>query len=140
MSRDEATTGAKATTLDITLPGYPLPAGHKHPVTQALEDLQEVFISLGFQTADGPEVEWDYYNFEALNMPKEHPARDSQSTFWVDAGPKGEWSMLLRTQGTAVSARVIHDRKPPIRVIEPGRVYRYEAIDATHLNIYHNVA
>ena len=83
-------------------------------------------------------MEWDYFNFEALNMPAEHPARDSMSTFWVDHETRSG-SMLLRTHCTAVSARVIHNQKPPIRVIEPGRVYRYEATDATHLNAYHNI-
>jgi phenylalanyl-tRNA synthetase alpha chain len=131
---------AKAEALDISLPGYPFPSGHRHPLTQAIDEISDIFHSMGFQVALGPDVEWDYFNFEALNMPGEHPARDSQSTFWVDSKVDiGRGPMLLRTQGTAVSARVIHDRKPPIRVIEPGMVYRYEAIDATHLNVYHNV-
>ena len=95
---------------------------------------------MGFEVALGPEAEWDYYNFEALNIPPEHPSRDDQSTFWVDSKADiGKGPMLLRTQGTAVSARVVEKMDPPIRVIEPGRVYRYEAIDATHLNAYHNV-
>jgi phenylalanyl-tRNA synthetase alpha chain len=128
---------SKASALDISLPGYPLAAGHKHPVTQAVEDLQRIFLSMGFQTADGPEVEWDYYNFEALNIPAEHPARDNMSTFWVDA--KAERPALLRTHTTSVSARMIESRKPPIRVIEPGKVYRYEATDATHFSQFTQV-
>jgi phenylalanyl-tRNA synthetase alpha chain len=130
-------TKAAASLLDISLPGYPLPAGHKHPVTQALEDLQQIFLSMGFQTADGPEVEWDYYNFEALNIPAEHPARDNMSTFWVDT--KTGRPALLRTHTTSVSARMIESRKPPIRVISPGKVYRYEATDATHFSQFTQV-
>jgi phenylalanyl-tRNA synthetase alpha chain len=126
--------------IDVTLPGYPLPSGHKHVLTQTVEEISYIFHAMGFGVAVGPEVEWDYYNFEALNMPREHPARDTQSTFWVDSKTDmGRGPMLLRTQGTAVSARMIEARRPPIRVIEPGRVYRYESIDATHLNVYHNV-
>jgi phenylalanyl-tRNA synthetase alpha chain len=128
---------ASAAAVDITLPGYPLPSGHKHPVTRALEDLQEVFLSMGFQTADGPEVEWDYFNFEALNIPAEHPARDNMSTFWVDT--KTERPALLRTHTTSVSARVIASRPPPVRVITPGKVYRYEATDATHYSQFTQV-
>jgi phenylalanyl-tRNA synthetase alpha chain len=135
-ARAEAVRAATAA-LDITLPGYPLPAGHKHPVTQALEDLQEIFLSLGFQTSDGPEVEWDYFNFEALNIPAEHPARDNMSTFWVDT--KTERPALLRTHTTSVSARVIASRPPPVRVITPGKVYRYEASDATHYSQFTQV-
>lgn len=130
----------KGETMDITLPGRPLPAGRLHPITQTIDEICQIFVSLGFQIVEGPEVEWDYYNFEALNMPKEHPARDSQSTLWVDHRTEsGESSMLLRTQGTAISARVIETIQPPIRTIEPARVYRREATDATHLSIYHNI-
>jgi phenylalanyl-tRNA synthetase alpha chain len=124
--------------IDISLPGRPYPAGRIHPITRAIEAICDIFVSLGFQVAEGPEVEWDYYNFEALNIPAEHPSRDSMSTFWIDT-PKGERQPLLRTHGTAVSARVVEKMKPPIRTIEPARVYRYEATDATHLNIYHNI-
>jgi phenylalanyl-tRNA synthetase alpha chain len=127
----------RAAAQDITLPGYPFSQGHKHPVTQALEDLQRIFLSMGFQTADGPEVEWDYYNFEALNIPAEHPARDDMSTFWVNTS--GKRPALLRTHTTSVSARVIESRKPPFRVIEPGKVYRYEASNATHFSQFTQV-
>jgi phenylalanyl-tRNA synthetase alpha chain len=127
--------------IDITLPGRPFPLGRLHPITQARNEVCDIFVSMGFQVVEGPEVEWDYYNFEALNMPEEHPARDSQSTYWIDLEAETEkgWKPLLRTQGTAISARVIEMMEPPIRAIEPGRVYRYEATDATHLNIYHNI-
>jgi phenylalanyl-tRNA synthetase alpha chain len=131
---------SEAMTLDITLPGYYLPLGHKHVLVQAMDEICDIFRSMGFQVALGPDAEWDYYNFEALNMPKEHPARDSMSTFWVDyENDRGERPMLLRTHCTAVSARVLHTMKPPIRTVEPGMVYRYEATDATHLNAYHNI-
>jgi len=126
--------------IDITLPGRPFPAGHQHPITQTMHEICDIFVSMGFQVVEGPEVEWDYYNFEALNIPREHPARDSMSTFWVDRGSEsGERAMLLRTHTTAVSARMIETMKPPIRVVEPGKIYRYEASDATHLPMFHQV-
>ena len=137
LSAEAETSKSKVAKLDISLPGYPMPMGHKHPVTQALEDLQRVFLSMGFQTADGPEVEWDYYNFEALNIPAEHPARDNMSTFWVDTHT--DRPALLRTHTTSVSARMIETRRPPIRVISPGKVYRYEATDATHFSQFTQV-
>ncbi len=125
--------------IDISLPGRPYNIGHIHPITQAIEEICDIFISLGFQVKQGPDVEWDYYNFEALNIPAEHPSRDSMSSYWVDAPPGEKGKQLLRTHGTAVSARIVETMKPPIRTIEPSRVYRYEAVNATHLNIYHNM-
>ncbi|MFC1938146.1 phenylalanine--tRNA ligase subunit alpha [Chloroflexota bacterium] len=126
--------------VDITLPGRPLPIGHLHPITQTLHEICDIFISMGFQVVEGPEVEWNYYNFEALNIPSEHPARDSMSTSWVDYKTEdGEKSMLLRTHTTSVTARSIETMKPPIRVIEPGKVYRYEASDATHVPMFHQI-
>jgi phenylalanyl-tRNA synthetase alpha chain len=126
--------------IDITLPGYPFPAGHLHPITQTLNEICDIFASLGFQVVEGPEVEWDYYNFEALNMPAEHPARDMWSTFWVDYQTEsGQRPMLLRTHTTSVSARMVEALKPPIRVVEPGKCYRYEATDATHTPMFHQV-
>jgi phenylalanyl-tRNA synthetase alpha chain len=134
------TAKSAAAVPDITLPGYPFSLGHKHILVQTIDEITDIFRSMGFQVALGPDAEWDYYNFEALNMPKEHPARDGMSTFWVDfENERGEHPMLLRTHCTAVSARVLHTMKPPIRTVEPGMVYRYEATDATHLNAYHNV-
>jgi phenylalanyl-tRNA synthetase alpha chain len=131
---------ARKEAIDITLPGYPFPVGRLHPITQTLEEICEIFASLGFQVVEGPEVEWDYYNFEALNIPAEHPARDSMSTFWVDYRTEtGQRPMLLRTHTTSVSARMVEALKPPIRVIEPGKVYRYEATDATHLAMFYQV-
>jgi phenylalanyl-tRNA synthetase alpha chain len=138
--REAQLTSAEREAIDITLPGRPFPVGHLHPMTQTINEICDIFVSMGFQIVEGPEVEWDYYNFEALNMPAEHPARDGMSTFWVDYETEsGERPMLLRTHGTAISARVVETMNPPIRTIEPGRVYRYEATDATHLSIYHNI-
>jgi phenylalanyl-tRNA synthetase alpha chain len=117
--------------IDISLPGRPLPSGRIHPITQVIEERGDIVASMGFQVAEGPDVEWDYYNFEALNMPAEHPARDNMSSFWIEApaGEKGQ--QLLRTHTTAITARTLEKNKPPIRAIEPGWCYRYEATDAT---------
>ncbi len=119
--------------IDVTLPGRPVPLGHLHPITQTVNELADIFNSMGFQVAEGPEVEWNYYNFEALNISAEHPARDIQSTFWVDRKPDSKKGpMLLRTHTTSVTARMLEANEPPIRLVEPGKVYRYEATDATH--------
>ena len=129
---------AKERLVDVTLPGRPYPIGRLHPLTQTIYEVCDIFVSLGFQVMEGPEVEWDYYNFEALNIPEEHPARDSMSTSWVDfTDESGRRPMLLRTHTTSVTARMIEANDPPIRLIEPGRVYRYEATDATHAHMFH---
>jgi len=134
------TSGTKREILDITLPGRPLPTGRLHPITQTLNEIFDIFASMGFQIFEGPDVEWDYYNFEALNIPAEHPSRDTMSTCWVEPGTEsGEYTMLLRTHTTAVTARVIEKMTPPIRVIEPGKVYRYEATDATHIPMFYQI-
>ncbi len=125
--------------IDITLPGRHLPIGRLHPITQTLYEICGIFGSMGFQVVEGPEVEWDYYNFEALNIPKEHPARDTMSTSWVDFQTENGGSMLLRTHTTSVSARIVETMQPPIRVVEPGKVYRYEASDATHVPMFHQI-
>jgi phenylalanyl-tRNA synthetase alpha chain len=132
--------GTQKEVLDITLPGRPLPTGRLHPITQTIDEILAIFASMGFQIAEGPDVEWDYYNFEALNIPAEHPSRDTMSTCWVEPrAESGEYNMLLRTHTTAVTARVIEKMEPPIRVIEPGRVYRYEATDATHIPMFYQI-
>ena len=132
--------GTQREIVDITLPGRPLPAGRLHPITQTMDEIYDIFISMGFQIAEGPDVELDYYNFEALNIPAEHPSRDTFSTCWVEPkSESGEYNMLLRTHTTAVTARVIEKMEPPIRVIEPGKVYRYEATDATHLPMFYQI-
>ncbi|MBI4266871.1 MAG: phenylalanine--tRNA ligase subunit alpha [Chloroflexi bacterium] len=135
----ELAIAAKKEAVDITLPGRPYPIGHLHPITQTLNELCDIFVAMGFQVVEGPDVEWDYYNFEALNIPQEHPARDTMSSSWVDYEIDGKRSMLLRTHTTAVTARVVEKMKPPIRVVEPGRVFRYEASDATHTPMFHQI-
>jgi phenylalanyl-tRNA synthetase alpha chain len=129
---------AEGKAIDITLPGRPFPTGRLHPITQTLHEICDIFVSMGFQVVEGPEVEWNFYNFEALNIPKEHPARDTMSTSWVDFETEGgDRPMLLRTHTTSVSARIIETMSPPIRVVAPGKVYRYEASDATHTPMFY---
>jgi len=138
--REAQLASAKREAVDVTLPGLPFPVGRLHPITQALHEIGDIFVSMGFQVVEGPEVEWDYYNFEALNIPEEHPSRDTMSTSWVDFETEdGQRPMLLRTHTTSVSARVVESVSPPIRVIAPGKVYRYEASDATHTPMFYQV-
>ncbi len=138
--REAQLASARKDAIDITLPGHPFPAGHLHPITQTLHEICDIFSSMGFQVVEGPDVEWDYYNFEALNIPAEHPARDDMSTSWIDyTTGSGQRSMLLRTHTTSVTARTVESLEPPIRVVEPGRVYRYEATDATHVPMFHQI-
>ncbi len=124
--------------LDVTLPGRPIPMGRLHPITQALEEICDVFKNMGFQVVEGPDVEWDYYNFEALNIPQHHPARDMFATLWIDS-KAGEKSRLLRTHTSPMQIRIMEQSRPPIRVIIPGRTYRYEATDATHESMFYQV-
>ena len=119
--------------LDVTLPGKVQTVGHRHPIAQTEEMLRDIFIGMGFSIAEGPEVEYDYYNFEALNLPKNHPARDTQDTFYITD------NILLRSQTSPVQVRVMENKKPPIRIISPGRVYRADPADATHSPIFHQV-
>jgi phenylalanyl-tRNA synthetase alpha chain len=126
--------------LDVTLPGQQVLLGRLHPTTQILDEICEIFSNMGFQVVEGPEVEWEYYNFEALNMPVDHPARDMFATLWVDFKTgTGDRSMLLRTHTSPVQIRVMEKLSPPIRVIAPGRVFRYEATDATHEWMFYQV-
>ena len=119
--------------LDVTLPGRPALGGRLHPTTQILREICDAFVAMGFGVVEGPEVEWDHYNFEMLNIPKGHPARDMWNTLWVDHdNSEIESSMLLRTHTSPMQARVMEGREPPIRVVVPGKCYRYEATDATH--------
>ena len=119
--------------LDVTLPGRPALGGRLHPTTQIVREICDTFVAMGFGVVEGPEVEWDHYNFEMLNIPKGHPARDMWNTLWVDyEDPAGENAMLLRTHTSPMQARVMESREPPIRVVVPGKCYRYEATDATH--------
>ncbi|MFQ9871878.1 MAG: phenylalanine--tRNA ligase subunit alpha [Oscillospiraceae bacterium] len=119
--------------LDVTMPGKQQPVGKKHPLTKVLEEIEEISLGMGFDIAEGPEVEYDYYNFEALNLPPDHPARDSQDTFYVTD------TILLRSQTSPVQIRVMETQKPPIRIIAPGRVFRSDAADATHSPLFHQI-
>ena len=126
--------------IDISLPGRPFPRGRLHPVSQALGEISSIFTAMGFQVLEGPEVEWDYYNFDMLNMPKEHPARAATDTFWIDAPPNDRgWQMLLRTHTSPMQVRTMEKTKPPIRIVVPGIVHRYEATDATHLSMFNQI-
>jgi len=126
--------------IDVTLPGRPIPLGRLHPITQILQEICDIFTSMGFQVVEGPEVEWDYYNFEALNIPRDHPARDMFSTFWIDFETEsGERPMLLRTHTSPMQIRIMEKTRPPVRVVVPGKVYRYEATDATHESMFYQV-
>ena len=117
--------------IDVTLPGKAPAQGKRHPFEQVLGELKEIFLGMGFDIVSGPEVELDHYNFEMLNMPKSHPARDTQDTFYFTE------NVLLRTQTSPMQIRTMEKQKPPIRIICPGRVYRSDAVDATHPPIFH---
>lgn len=119
--------------LDVTMPGKKRGLGHKHPLSIVLDEMKDIFLGMGFSIATGPEVEWDYYNFEALNIPEGHTARDTQDTFYITE------KMLLRTQTSTVQVRVMENQAPPIRIISPGRVYRSDNVDATHSPLFHQV-
>ncbi len=118
--------------LDVTMPGRRRPVGTRHPVTLVIDEINEIFAGLGFQVAEGPEIELDFYNFEALNFPKDHPARDMQDTFFV------ENSLLLRTHTSPVQIRTMLNQPPPVRIIAPGTVYRCD-YDATHSPMFHQI-
>ena len=119
--------------VDITLPGRAHGAGRKHPVSQTLEEMVQIFSDLGFKVAEGPEVELDYYNFEALNIPRDHPARDMQATFYISD------DVVLRTHTSANQVRVLEKFGAPIRAVFPGRCFRYEAMDHSHENTFYQL-
>ena len=123
----------KAEKLDVTMPGKSTRVGHRHPLTLVMRDLEDIFIGMGFSIVEGPEVEYDYYNFQALNIPENHPARDTQDTFYITD------NILLRSQTSPVQARTMEKQQPPIRIISPGRVYRSDAMDATHSPLFHQM-
>ena len=124
---------ADADPIDVTLPGRPIAVGRLHPTTQIVREICSAFIAMGFQVVEGPEVEWDRYNFELLNIPRDHPARDMWNSLWIDhRNERGEHNMLLRTHTSPMQARVMESMRPPVRVVVPGKCYRYEATDATH--------
>jgi len=119
--------------IDLTLPAPGSRRGHLHPVTRIQRELEELFVSLGFAVLDGPEVETEYHNFDALNIPPEHPARDAQDTFWLDGGH------LLRTHTSPVQVRSMERLGPPLRMIAPGRVFRNESVDASHEHTFYQL-
>lgn len=119
--------------IDVTLPSKKCSSGKPHPLSRVQTEIENIFIGMGFSIADGPEVEYDYYNFTALNTPEFHPARDTQDTFYIN--PK----VLLRTQTSSVQVHVMEKQQPPIRIISPGRVYRSDAVDGTHSPMFHQV-
>ena len=123
----------KAETIDITLPAKEVKPGKLHPLNTVLDDMINIFQSMGFDVVDGPEVETDHYNFECLNVPADHPARDMQDTFYLAE------NLLLRTQTSAAQIRTMETRTPPIRVICPGRVFRADEVDATHSPVFHQI-
>ena len=123
----------QAEAIDVTLPGPARSAGSLHPMNIALQKMVDIFVGMGYEAVEGPEVEFDHYNFELLNIPKNHPARDAQDTFYVDD------NIVLRTHTSPVQARIMTTRKPPIRIVSTGRVYRADEADATHSPVFHQM-
>lgn len=133
VEKAEAEKKIAAEKLDVTLPSKKVCSGNPHPLSRVQSEIENIFIGMGFSIAEGPEVEYDYYNFTALNTPEFHPARDTQDTFYIN--PK----VLLRTQTSSVQVHVMEHQAPPIRIISPGRVYRSDAVDGTHSPMFHQV-
>jgi len=123
----------QAETIDVTMPGVYRPQGHIHPLNGVIDRALDIFVGMGYTVATGPEMETDYYNFEALNTPPDHPARDMQDTFYL---PDGN---LLRTHTSSVQIRYMEEHQPPIRIVAPGRVYRRDTVDATHAAVFHQI-
>ena len=123
----------KAETIDVTLPGVRPKMGHRHPNTITLEEIERIFIGMGYEVVEGPEVEYDYYNFEALNIPANHPAKDEQDTFYINK------DIVLRTQTSSAQVHEMEKGKLPIRMISPGRAFRSDEVDATHSPSFHQV-
>lgn len=123
----------KRESIDVTLPGVRKMTGHRHPNQIALEDLERVFIGMGYEVVEGPEIEYDKYNFELLNIPANHPAKDEQDTFYINK------EILLRTQTSPVQARIMEQGKLPIKILSPGRVFRSDEVDSTHSPSFHQV-
>jgi len=123
----------KYETVDITMPGKKTEIGHRHPITLVMDEIKEVFLGMGYEIAEGPDIEDTYYNFDALNIPETHPARDLQDTFYITE------KIILRTQTSPVQIRTMKEKKPPIKIICPGRVFRSDAVDPTHSPIFHQI-
>lgn len=132
-SARESESSFDAERIDVTLPGRALNVGNRHPLSIVLDEICDIFTGLGFEIVEGPEVETDWYNFVALNIPPDHPARDDHASFYITD------DVLLRTETSAVQIRTMEQRQPPIRVIAPGRVYRRDAVDRTHCHTFHQV-
>lgn len=130
LKTEELQRALEAERIDVTLPGRPAPVGNLHVITKTIDQIVSIFASMGYQVVDGPEVELDYYNFEALNIPQDHPARDMWDTFYIRRG-EGQ-DVLLRTHTSPMQVRTMEKTVPPVRVVVPGRCYRYEAQDASH--------
>lgn len=135
LSEKEQEKRLKTEKIDVTIPAKFKKQGSKHPMTQVLDKIKNIFIGMGYEIAEGPEIETAYYNFEALNMAKEHPARDEQDTFYI----KGLFDFVLRTQTSPVQVRVMEKGLLPIKIIAPGRVYRSDEVDATHSPVFHQI-
>ncbi|MDD5603696.1 MAG: phenylalanine--tRNA ligase subunit alpha [Eubacteriales bacterium] len=129
----ERNAGFLAEAVDVTMPGKRLNIGHTHPLSIVMNEMKDIFTGLGYEIAEGPEIEYVYYNFDALNISKDHPSRDYQDTFYIND------RVLLRTQTSPVQIRVMEEREPPIKIICPGRVYRADEVDATHSPVFHQV-
>jgi phenylalanyl-tRNA synthetase alpha chain len=123
----------KEQSIDVSLPGRKLERGNAHPITLVLKKIEEIFLGLGFKIEEGPEVELDYYNFEALNIPKDHPARDDQDSFYINR------EILLRTHTSPVEVRVMEKQQPPVRIIATGKCYRRDTVDSTHSPMFHQI-
>ncbi|HRX42483.1 MAG TPA: phenylalanine--tRNA ligase subunit alpha, partial [Clostridia bacterium] len=133
LEKDALKERLKEERLDVTMPGKRPAIGRKHPLTQAIEEMEEIFIGLGYDIAEGPEIETVYNNFDALNTEENHPSRDEQDTFYIND------NILLRTQTSPVQIRVMKSSQPPIKIICPGRVYRADTVDATHSPVFHQI-
>ena len=123
----------KAEVIDVTLPAKKNEMGHRHPNFIVMEEVERIFVGMGYEVVEGPEIEKDYYNFEALNIPADHPAKDEQDTFYING------DILLRTQTSPVQVRTMEQKKPPIRMLAPGRVFRSDEVDATHSPSFHQI-
>ncbi len=134
----ESPAGSPADAIDVTLPGEPIRLGHQHPITRTIRQVQEIMGQLGFESVDGPEVEDQWHNFEALAIPAEHPARDPLDNFYLAAARAAD-PLLLRSQTSTVQIRVMENREPPLRIVSLGRVYRPDTADATHYPMFHQV-
>lgn len=123
----------KSEVIDVTMPGRKRNLGHRHPMNLVVDEIKDIFLGMGYKIAEGPEIETEYYNFEALNIPAEHPARDEQDTFYINK------NFMLRTATSPIQVRVMENEKPPIRIICPGKVYRSDEVDATHSPVFHQL-